>query len=173
MVCIDGVSIKPCWYTTYTYPSISLEFSVWTFNPMTAIADNTEWEQGKFHVFDSIAKYLPELDNIEYLLVALVKIWWLWTSKTNQFNRHLLIPLYFTLCWSFFLCGENKVSGQTFEYHRGWAEDRLLSLVQYLLLIPRPPYLCFCSNEQSYFSNWLQTGVIWKRVYEKHFIMLP
>jgi CubicO group peptidase (beta-lactamase class C family) len=33
--------------------------------PVTAVAAMTLWEQGKFHMFDPIAKYLPELANIK------------------------------------------------------------------------------------------------------------
>ncbi len=29
-----------------------------------------------------------------------------------------------------FLCGEDKVSGKSFEHRRGWVEDKLLSLSQ-------------------------------------------
>jgi CubicO group peptidase (beta-lactamase class C family) len=33
--------------------------------PVTAVAAMTLWEQGKFHMFDPIAKYLPELANMK------------------------------------------------------------------------------------------------------------
>ena len=33
--------------------------------PVTAVAAMTLWEQGKFHMFDPISKYLPELANMK------------------------------------------------------------------------------------------------------------
>jgi CubicO group peptidase (beta-lactamase class C family) len=33
--------------------------------PVTAVAAMTLWEQGKFHMFDPISKYLPELTNLK------------------------------------------------------------------------------------------------------------
>jgi hypothetical protein len=71
-----------------------------------------------------------------------------------------------------FLCRENKVRGHTFEYRRDWAEDRLLSLVQSLLLIARPPIYAFAvTNDHTYLAGCKQelseSGSV------KHVIMLP
>ena len=65
-----------------------------------------------------------------------------------------------------FLCGEDAVSGQSFEHRRGWIEDRMLSLAQHFALdvcayaVMSNHYHIVLYVDKDSAQNWSETQVI-------------